>query len=163
MDEPEQTIDTVRITTPPRIFRAFPLLLVGLAALLATGCEPGLRWRFGSFDDAQAQARSEHRLTFVYFRNWYSVDCTNFEEHILKQPAVRAAADAMICVCFEFDLYRRLAERFELQTVPSYTVVDPNGTVLERGQGDMTAESVLASFERARQAFTPNSEPARTP
>lgn len=127
-------------------------LASGLCLLLA-GCQPGVRWRLGRYEEAWADARQQRRLTFVYFRNWYSVDCTRFEDDVLKQPQVRAALDAFVCVPLEYEVDRALAERWNLSGTPAYAIVAPDGTVLEKGEGSCSAEELLAAIERARERF----------
>jgi hypothetical protein len=132
-----------------------------LAAALA-GCQPGVRWRLGFVEDALAAGRAEHKLTFVYFRNWYSVECTDFEEHVLQEPRVLAATAGMVCVPLELNVAadRHLAESWGIKEAPGFAIVDPTGAVLETGSKNITVESLLAAMQRASGRAAPTAQKA---
>jgi hypothetical protein len=136
--------------------------MVMLAAGLI-GCQPGVRWRLGPFADGHAVARSENRLAFTYFRNWYSVECTRFEEDILKHPDVLAATAEFVCIPLEYDIDRALAQRWGISDVPAFVIVDPSGSVVARGGGPFTVAGVLATLQGASQAFHGGASPGATP
>jgi len=69
-------------------------ILAGLLALTG-GCNHGVRWEFGRYEDVQRIGRSEGKLTFVYFRSAFSVESTDFEDRVLKDPEVLAETDAV--------------------------------------------------------------------
>ena len=129
----------------------FCAALVGLGWLLI-GCQPAIGWRFGVYDDVAAEAKTQRKPLFVYFRNWYSVECTNFEEHVLSARAVRDAVNSMVCVPLEYDVAadRRLAESWGIKAVPAFAIVAADGQVLETGSGALTAEALLAALQRAQ-------------
>jgi thioredoxin-related protein len=126
--------------------------------IFVTGCQPGVQWRLGRFEDARIQAQAQRQLTFVYFRTWYSVECTRFEEEVLKQPRVLEALKGLVAVPLEYDADRDLAQRWSLTQVPAFAIVDPSGNVLASGQGVVSADVLLAAIERARQRM-PQTQP----
>lgn len=138
-------------------------LVVWVVSLLLSGCTPGIHWRLGPYQDAYLNARAQNRLTFAYFRNWYSVECTNFEENVLKQPAVLDATADMICVPLEYNIDRSLAQGWGIEKVPAFAIVDPAGMVYESGSGEITLDGLLAMLEQARQRFAPQTQPAQAP
>jgi hypothetical protein len=129
------------------------------------GCTPGVKWRFGLAEDALADGRTQNKLTFVYFRSWASVDCTDFEEKVLKQPAVLEASASLVCVPLDtaVDRDRQLAERWQLRKVPAFAIVDPAGVVLESGSGAITRDSLLAAFANAKRKALSTTRPASPP
>jgi hypothetical protein len=143
---------------------ALAFTVVACSFLLA-GCQQGLRWRLGRYEDASADAKAQHKLLFVYFRNWYLVECTTFEEQVLAKPSVVAATAPMICVPLEFDVSvdRRLAWGWGIRQAPAFAIVDPAGHVLERGSNPITEESLLAAIERANARFGATTAPAGKP
>lgn len=155
--------------------RRSPLRIAGLLPLLVTltvtiaGCHPGIRWRYGLYQDAQADGQTQGKLTFVYLRSFASVDCTDFEEQVLEQPPVLDATAEMVCVpldvLFEFD--RNLAEGWGLPEVPAFAIVAPDGSVLESACGDISADELLAAIECAQRRLAattqPDIEPAASP
>jgi hypothetical protein len=138
-----------------------PLVLVAVIAVAGLcGCQPGIAWRLGRFEDGFAEAQAAGKLTFVYFRNWYSVDCTTFEEQVLKQPSVLQATSELVCVPLEYDVDRKLAEGWGISRVPAFVIVGPGGTVFESASGQITADDVVNAVRRARQRLAAEKSPA---
>lgn len=125
--------------------------IVVLGALLSSGCARSVKWRLDSFDRVQADSRAQNKLTFVYFRNWYSVECTRFEEGVLKDPSVLDTLAAFNCVPLDFDRDRPLAEAWGVQKPPAFVVVDGASRVLASGKGAMSVASVLDALKRAQE------------
>jgi len=135
-----------------------------LVACGAAGCAPGIAWRDYTFDRVYEASEREGKLTFVYFRHWAVVECTEFEERVLKQPNVRAATEGLNCVPLDVILDRNLAESWHVTTVPAVVILGPAKHVLAMREGKITAEQLLADIERARAtAGMPQSAPAEKP
>ena len=47
------------------------------------------QWHGWTYDLVHSSARRENKLTFVYLRSWTLVECTNFEQNVLKAEPVR--------------------------------------------------------------------------
>lgn len=139
---------------------SFGPVAVSVWLLAATGCQSAVRWEIGTFDDAQKIALQTHRLTFVYFRSWYLVECTQFEDKVLSNPAVRAALDPLVCVPLDFDWDRPLATRWGLTRSPAIAVVDQDRQALAKAEGDMTVQQVLDALSAA-SANAPTSAAAQ--
>jgi len=138
-------------------------MLMGLAGLGTSGCSAGIRWQGYVFDPVYAKSRAENKLTFVYFRNWYAVECTEFEENVLKQPVVLEATPDLACVKLDFDWDRPLAEKWGVRQAPAFVIVDPAGRVLARGEGDISLEALLDAIDQAKEEFAPMTQPAVPP
>jgi len=123
-------------------------------ATIVTGCNQGVAWQGPTYTDAREVAQRSGQPIFVYFRNWYSVDCTRFEENVLKDPAVLAETRTMVCVPLDFDWDRPLAQQWRLTATPAFVIVTADGRVLARGQNPLTREDLLAAFRQARSALT---------
>lgn len=134
------------------------LLLMALAGV--TGCDHGVQWELRSFEDAQDLARKSGKLTFVYFRSWYLVDCTNFEENVLKNPEVLLLTRGMVCVPLDFDWDQPLAHQWNLQRVPAFAIIAPSGDVLARQQAPLTLKDLLAAFHQATSGVASTTQPA---
>ena len=115
------------------------------------GCQPGIRWRGYSFDFVHRDAVRDNRLTFVYFRSPYSVQCTRFEDAVLSSPEVRAATEPLYCAVVDFGWDRELALRWGLTQAPSFALISPAGEVLASGMGEMSARQVLDAIAIARE------------
>lgn len=142
--------------------RAVVVGVVGLALLSValSGCARGVRWNFGTFEDVHAQARVSDKLTFVYFRNWYMVECTEFEEQILKDPEVLAETDKFVCVPLSFDRDQQLAKRWGLAEPPAFVIVTPEGRVLHSADAPITKAELHAALRAAQASFSPATAPS---
>lgn len=157
---------------PPRIAQpnrasaaAFSIRLAGLCGLfiplLATACgSPGVRWQVGTYHDVHRQAATANQLTFVYLRSWYLVECTDFEENILKDPEVLAETRQMACVPLDFDWDQSLAKRWRIDKVPAFVIVAPTGEILARGQYPIAKAELLDNIHNAQNAFQQQLEAA---
>jgi hypothetical protein len=128
--------------------------------LALTGCHPSVAWELCSFEDAHEIGRKSGKLTFVYFRSWYLVDCTNFEEQILRTPEVLFQTRGMVCVPLDFDWDQALAHDWGLTKVPAFALVAPNGEVLVRRETPITREELLAAIRDAKGQMGVATEPA---
>lgn len=131
--------------------------VVGLGSLMALcgalGCNPGINWQLGSFEDVRRQNRDVDKLIFVYFRNWYMVECTQFEDRVLSSPEVLEQTNDMINIPLNYDWDQSLADRWGLDTAPAFVILDPQEQVLERGSGDVTKKELLDALYSARQKY----------
>lgn len=144
---------------------------IGVAAACAcllgvAGCSTAVRWELGTFDDAFARSVKQNKLTFVYFRSWYSVDCTNFEDQVLSHPRVLAALDALVAVPLEYDWDKPLADRWGLTRTPATAIVDRDRQVLAKTNGVVSVQQMLDALSVAAAAQAPAqsapSQPSRT-
>lgn len=133
-----------------------------VAVLAVGGCSNGVHWEGPTYQDARSLAVRSNRPVFVYFRSWYSVECTNFEENVLKDPAVLPETAAYVCVPLDFDWDRPLAQQWGLKAVPAFVIVAPDGKVLAQGQAPLTRDQVLAAFRAARAAHAGPPPPTAT-
>jgi hypothetical protein len=138
-------------------------MAAGLTALLTigalAGCGEGIywpgvtsiRWHGPTYPEAHAVARKADKLTFVYFRNWYRKECTDFEEHVLRDWEVVAETRPLICVMLDFDWDRPLADRWELKAAPAFVITAPDDEVLARQGPPITKQDVLRAIRGARE------------
>jgi hypothetical protein len=138
-------------------------VLLGVVGLAATGCAPGVKWRFDTYERVHAEAQAANQLTFVYFRNWYSVECTQFEENVLKRPDVLQATADLVCVPIDFDWDLPLADQWDIRRPPAFVIVDPEERILGRGEGEITREELLEAIRQAREQFAPMTQPTTAP
>jgi hypothetical protein len=126
--------------------------LIG-AALVSAGCQQGIPWRGYSFEPVYADSRAEGKLTFVYFRSWALVSCTEFEDQVLSSKAVVDATRDMNCVALEYDWDAVMAKAWGLDRPPAFAVVDPAGAVLSKGVGAVSESTLLEAVRQAKQRF----------
>ena len=134
--------------------------LLLLSLLACVGCARGVRWELDSLPNVQVRARAEDKPVFAYFRCWYLVACTQFEEQVLLDPEVLAQTDLMICVPLNFDYDKPLADKWRLGAAPAYVILAPDGRLLARDQAPITRDDMLAGF---RAAWEQLGKPDRMP
>lgn len=127
-----------------RVSGAF--LAVSLLGML--GCD-GVRWRLDRYDRVHDDAVRDKRLTFVYFRHWAAVQCTEFEEKVLKDAAVLAETKHFYCVPLAFDWDRELADQWDVREPPGVVIVGVDDRVLGKLCGVITRDALLALMRRA--------------
>lgn len=122
--------------------------------VLLAGCGPGVRWRYEwSFYQAFGDSKSNEKLTFVFFRQYYSVACTQMDDQVFNTPELQEATRDMNCIRPELDLQKSLAAAWGVDSVPSYVIVAPTGRVLIQRVGMFTVDQVLADIQQARQTY----------
>ena len=125
------------------------MIVVGACSL---GCSPGIKWRGATYDSVHADSVRNHKLTLVYFRSWAKVECTDFEENVLKAPEVREALSPdghFYCVPLDSHWDRSLAEQFGVDEPPTVVIVDDDGRVLSRLTGKITVKALLDALHEA--------------
>ncbi len=130
------------------------VLLVAVAVAGIGGCGEGVRWELAGFLEVHSRAAANDRLTFVYFRNWYRKECTDFEESVLKDPEVLRETSHFACVPLEFQRGdRELGQRWGVTATPAFAVIAPDGRVLAYSNPPITKEQLLEALRAARRQF----------
>jgi hypothetical protein len=126
------------------------------------GCA-GFRWQGRHFDLVHADARRDNRLTFVYLRNWYMVECTEFEEYVLNTEPVRDLLADTYCVKIEYDWSETLVKRWNVGEPPAFVIVDPQGEVVARSDAARTLDAVVEAIRQAKARFVQSTQPGAPP
>lgn len=122
-----------------------------------------MQWRGFAYEPVFMESRRDAKLTLVFLRNWYSVECTEFEEQVLGDPQVIAATRGLYCVKVEEStpVDRALALAWGIDATPAIVIVTPDSKVLVRMQGaTMTVDDVLDAIAEARAAYDNAAKPA---
>ena len=140
------------------------LLTAGLTALVG-GCSPDIAWRGFAYAGVQDLSRKEHRLTFVYMRDWISPKCTQFEENVLKSAPVRAATEGLNCAKVQWDtlLDRPLAAAWGVNEAPAVVILDPEEHPLAVLTGEIAPEALLKAIADAKATFATRHAPPAAP
>ncbi len=141
------------------------LMLAIVGAVSAVGCAPGVSWRRFSYDEGYQLAQKEARPIFVYFRAWWLVECTQFEDTVLKDPAVVNQTSDMVCVMlnYGYEPDKKLAESWGISRSPAFAVVSPTGELLGKGEGMLTPDSVALMLRGAKEKYVMRRPPAAAP
>ena len=127
------------------------LALTVWAALagLNAGCASGVRWRY-DFATAYEQSKSNQRLTLVYFRQWFLPLCGKMEEAVFSAPELREATRDLTCVRYELYSGDPLSAAWDVDAAPAFVIVDTNGTILARREGEFTVADVTQAISDAQ-------------
>lgn len=134
-------------------FAIFQAVLLLAATIVPAGCTPGIQWRDYAYDAARDASRRGNKLAFIYFRQWSSVECTQFEEKVLKDPRILQATTDLYCVALEFGWDEGLARDWGITAPPAVALVDPQGRVLAKSEGLVSAEELLKRVQAAQLLF----------
>ncbi len=108
----------------------------------------------------QADAAAAGRVTLVYFRDWSAVECTQFEEKVLSDPAVRRETAPLHCVPLSYHWDKPLADAWKIDRIPAVVLVDPRGRVLAQLKNPIAKETLIDAIRQARGT---TSSPATQP
>lgn|GEM_PF-1216212 len=134
--------------------RLFGFLLISVAVAGVGGCGEGVRWELAGFLEVHSRAAAADRLTFVYFRNWYRKECTDFEESVLKDPEVLRETSHFACVPLEYQRGdRELGQRWGVTATPAFAVIAPDGRVLAYSNPPIKKEQLIEALRAARRQF----------
>lgn len=131
------------------------LIPILLLAFGATGCAPSIQWRGLLFDPVFHDAQRDKRPTLAYLRAWYLPACTTFENDVLHDPDIVTASRDFYCALLEFDGSRRLAEQWRVEAPPAVVLLDPQGQVLHRLQGQIPKSELLIAMREVARQFAP--------
>ncbi len=130
---------------------AITLTLTVCAALagLNAGCASGVRWRY-DFAAAYEQSKANQRLTLVYFRQWFLPLCGKMEDVVFGTPELREATRDIACVRYELYSGDPLSAAWDVDAAPAFVIVDTNGTILARRDGEFTVADVTQAISDAQ-------------
>ena len=156
---------TVNVPAAWRVSRTTVVAAIGLGLLAtyAAGCSSGIPWRGFTFERVHEQSRRDHKLTFVYFRHWSVIACTDFEEDVLEDAAVRKATADLYCVPLDFHWDRTLADEWDVQEPPAVVILDPRRRVMASRSGAISVKELLEMIESARREFASATQPTSVP
>ncbi len=127
------------------------LTLTACAALagLNVGCASGVRWRY-DFADAYEKSKATQQLTLVYFRQWFLPLCGKLEDTVFSAPELREATRDVTCVRYELYSGDPLSVLWNVDAAPAFVIVDTDGRILARREGEFTVADVTQAISDAR-------------
>ena len=147
------------------------LALWGLLALLACsapGCGAKINW-YPDYGQAQPVARRDNRPMLLYFWDWLSRDRARMEMQVFSDPRVVAAMRRTVNVRLEQGWFRDLTHQYDVRTVPTFVLTDPEGVEQARLTGVPTpgvfVDWLSAAMHQvaATQPAAPDQSPATRP
>jgi thiol:disulfide interchange protein len=107
-----------------------------------------------SLDEALVRARSEKKLVFVDLSADWCHWCTKMEEDVFPDERVKAALRSFIPIKVDTEKGggRSVANRYRIEGLPAYLVLDGEGHVVGRFDGYMPVDAFLVKLGRSSGA-----------
>lgn len=151
-----------------------PWLIVGLAIVLMVIAYFALRGGSVEADDFEqkaAEAAAAGKPMLLYFTADWCPPCRRMKRDIWPDPSVQAAlAEHVVMVTLDVDTEsgRSLGNRYQVASIPTMMVVNPEGELLSDAQGrplrrvgGMKQPQVMVSFLRSIPGAADESDAAR--
>ncbi|HSW44969.1 MAG TPA: thioredoxin family protein [Phycisphaerae bacterium] len=120
--------------------------LIILAAVAECGLVVGcgaVRWEY-SYDKGMRQAMKQQRRALVEFVSTVSLDCHEMDTKVFTSTEVARLMQRYVAVRLDMAVHRDLARQFNVQTVPTFFVVRPDGQIMGSHVGKMDEEKFRA-------------------
>lgn len=134
--------------TPGRLRRLGMLMLLAGVLAASSGCA-GVRWEF-DYPKAQRTAAAQNRHILLYFWDWLSIERSRMDSEIFPEPAVIAEMQHTENVPLEHKWFADLARRYQVQAIPTFIMLTPQGDEVDRLTGVPAAEQFVAWLRDAR-------------
>lgn len=115
------------------MLRCKSALLFGAALLIAPGCAT-VNWQ--SHVDLQ-RAAALNQLVLIQFRTLTDPTCMDADYTLFSNPEVIKALKNFQCVRLDFLMNKKTADEWGVSAVPSYLILRPDGTLIDRRTGKM--------------------------
>ena len=141
----------VHLSIVRRISIAIAPIVCGALASGNAGCGSGVQWRY-DFASAYDYSKANQRLTLVYFRQWFLPLCSKVEDSVFNTPELREATRDVTCIRYEMYAGDPLSAAWGVDGAPAYVIVDTNGQILARGEGEFSVAEISQAIDTARSA-----------
>ena len=104
-----------------------------------------------SFDEALGRARAEKKLVFVDLSADWCSYCTRMDEDVFPDARVKSALLTYVPIKLDTDTAggRAVANRYRVNGLPAFLLVDGDGELVGRFDGYVPVEPFLAKLSRA--------------
>jgi thioredoxin-like negative regulator of GroEL len=129
-----------------------PFSAVALALLLGGGGKPSLQWERG-FDEALKKAKAAGKPVMIDFWAEWCGWCHRLHQTTYVDPRVVKLGEDFVAVRIDTEAGGRqtaIAQRYEVQTLPTILFVSPLGRVVLRVNGFQGPGQFPATLEKAR-------------
>ena len=134
----------------PVIFLA--IVFLGVAAIFViarnTGPAERIAWQT-DLPRAMQSAEASNKQVLLYFTADWCGPCEEMKRTIFSDAEVEQALRFHVPVKINIDQQPVLARKYAVDSIPHFTVLDPNGEVLLSDSGFMTSQHLMAWVQRA--------------
>lgn len=114
------------------------LLLAAMIVGCASGCS-SIQWE-RSFEAGLKRAATQRRRALVQFYSAVDGDCMEMDRKVFSDSDVQDLMHNFVAIRLDSVLNRKLTEQFNVQTVPTFFVIRPDGQVAGSTSGVMDTE-----------------------
>jgi len=114
------------------------LALATLFVALSSGCG-WVQWE-RSFETGMKRAATQRRRAVVQFYSAINGDCLEMDRNVFTDPEVQDLMRNFVAIRLDSVLNNNLAQNFNVQTVPTFFVIRPDGQIAGSASGLMEAE-----------------------
>ena len=123
-----------------------------------TGTKPTVKkiklWRT-DFAQAEKDAKSLDRPMLIHFHAAWCGPCKQMDAEILNSVELaRQVENRFIMVKVDSDRHHDLVERFDVQSLPTDIIVEPDGRLIARSEAYQSPSNYLAHIARAEARWT---------
>jgi thiol:disulfide interchange protein len=104
-------------------------------------------WR-GDLSAAQAESRASNRPVVLYFTAEWCGPCQEMRRRVWSEAAVADAMKSYIPVRLDVDREPTLAQQYQIQAMPTFLVLSPEGEVSRTQVGAMEAQEFINWLSR---------------
>lgn len=123
------------------------LLLAGLLAPLTGGCG-AVQWQ-NRVEPALERAAHFNQLILVQFHAWTDATCLEADDTVFTSNEVIKALKDFQCVRLDYMLNSSLADRWGVSVVPTYLILRPDGSIIDRRSGRVDPDEFRAFLKWA--------------
>ena len=114
------------------------LLLATLSVTLGSGCG-SIQWE-RSYEAGLKRAASQRHRALLQFYSAVDGDCLEMDRKVFTDPDVQDLMHNFVAIRLDSVLNKKLADQFNVQTVPTFFVIRPDRQIAGSASGGMDAE-----------------------
>lgn len=96
-----------------------------------------------SYTEALEKAKKENKKVLIFFSADWCTVCTKMKAETLSSTKVKEALNNFIFLEFNTDSEKELVEKYNVQSIPSYFLIDGNEKVLNNQEGYLNEAKFL--------------------
>jgi thiol:disulfide interchange protein len=111
---------------------------------------------------AIARAEKQDKLILLKFYADWCAPCRALSENIMPQEQVQEALENWTVIDVDVDRQGNYANQYNVSVIPTLVTMSPNGEVLGRIDGMVSAEQLVAFLQAAEKKAKGQAQPATT-
>jgi len=159
----DSSSQTQTVASPRGRLRRFWLLAVGVMVCMYLYSNRSVPASFTwghDLDAGLAQAGVKNHLVLAQFGADWCGACKLMDRQVFSRQEVAHALADWVPVHIDVDAHPRLAEKYEVEALPTSIVLSPEGGQISRLEGSMSSEQFLQFLEKSRTLRQSSTNPS---